>query len=79
MTKAPIDSAHPLVRETQGIDPRSGKPFVVEITSKFVRVRLKGTREVYSLTYEQFYNHAAMIRAASDRPDRNRQIHRGVV
>lgn len=64
-------------RQTGFIDYRTGMPAVVELTPHFIRIRAKGSRKPYTVTWKEIWcrgaaNAAAELRAAK----KARQIER---
>jgi len=66
--------ARPVKRETRTIDTtRSGRrPFVVmlEVGGKLLRIKPKGTRRWYSVTYDEIYRAAVRVRVRELKQER---------
>lgn len=52
------NTAKPVRRETLSLARARGgmRPLVIELNTTYVRVRLKGMRHFYTITYDQIYN-----------------------
>jgi len=58
----------PVIRESDCFE--RGAPLVVEISSRTIRVRIKGQRHSYELSYNSLYMQGAKQQAEADRRDR---------
>lgn len=45
----------PVIRETYALEPRTRRPLVITLEGKFLRIKEKGTRSSYTVTYGQIY------------------------
>jgi hypothetical protein len=61
-----------LTRQSDAIDRRSGRPYVIQLEAggKLVRIKLKGCRLWYTVTVEQLFLEGARNAAAEIRAER---------
>lgn len=75
-------TARPVRRETFSSVRERGKtrPIVVELATTYVKIRLKGTRRVVTVTYDQLWlagNRNAAEAARRERAERQKERRRG--
>ena len=60
----------PCRRLTAFVDYRTGMPAVVELTPHFIRIRAKGSRKAYTVTWKEIWVRGAANAAAQLRADK---------
>jgi hypothetical protein len=68
-------TAKPVRRETFSASRYRGKsrPLIIELNSTFIVIRLKGTKQRYTVTYEQMFTKGAENAARAAREERRQR------